>query len=71
MDNLKSPAYPTELKNSVGGNSGNAKGFTKLEMASLMIAQGFSACPSMQEADETFANNCVSLAKAVLEEANK
>lgn len=67
MDNLTSPAYPHQL-------SLNSLGFTKLEIASLMIAQGMSATwiesanPSQYRHISEVA---VELAKAVLEQANQ
>lgn len=49
-----------------------AEDFTKLELASLMIAQGFSSQEFHNTHQDTdIAQWSVSLAKAVLEEANK
>lgn len=67
MQDLTIPAFPIAEHKDTQSVS---LGFTKLEYAALMIANGFAACPSMQEADETFANNSVSLAEAVLQRAN-
>jgi len=57
MENLKQPAFPC--------------GFTKLEYASLMIAQGAISDGQMPNNDAKLAAVCVLFAKAVLEEANK
>lgn len=72
MDNLKLPAYP--LGKDVPQDE--FSGFTKLEKASLMIAQGL-ATRELFEMLETknypagIAKLSVVIAKAVLEEANK
>jgi hypothetical protein len=77
MDNLKLPAYPVTI---VDGQkfSGMAHedGFTKLELASLMIAQGLlsAGVGSNIEIDgrlHPLHQAAVWTAKAVLEEANK
>lgn len=70
-DNLKLPAYPTLFYNEVtGAANGHSAGFTKLELASLMIAQGI--CAETCDRGHTFiASESVKIAKAVLEEANK
>jgi hypothetical protein len=79
MENLKLPAYPVISGGGTfeNGYDGFKPGFTKLELASLMIAQGHvnnfdmgnhTPAPQFLEA---FAAKCVCLAKAVLEEANK
>lgn len=75
MDNLKLPAYPV-----IGGGGtfengydGFKPGFTKLELAALMIAQGMMASDAnikKSEMDQA-ANNCIEFAKAILEQANK
>lgn len=75
MDNLKSPAYPHRSNSLEGGHTD--PGFTKLEKAALMIAQGHVTNFTMgnQNPDplflQAFGAKCVSLAKAVIEEANK
>lgn len=83
MDNLLSPAYPLvasldEKDNkyfTVADMDMEGTGFSKLELASLMIAQGM--CSEGMPADLSHTNNeaiasaAVLLAKAVLTEANK
>lgn len=72
MENLKSPAHP--VINDEGSFEDRAVhyGFTKLELASLMIAQAYTANPSfVGNTDEYIAEISVKFAKAVLEEANK
>lgn len=80
MDNLKKPAYPSHIildeKDNVFVTSDDLGkgGFTKLEMASLMIAQGGVGNIGNDLNSEwipNFAYLCTLLAKAVLEEANK
>lgn len=78
MDNLKSPAYPELVstnKPAYGPNftHNTTGGFTNLELASLMIAQGMLSGPHTFEGDvlEGVSKNAVKIAKAVLEEANK
>lgn len=76
MNNLNSPAYP--LINQEGASLEDRevfRGFSKIEAASLMIAQGL-VTREMQGTfkDEHWADisaRSVSIAKAVLEEANK
>lgn len=73
MDNLKSPAYPwTDTR---GDRLEFFEGFTKLEKAALMIAQGMASSGqylTQSHAEHVaMANTAVSLAKAVIEEANK
>ena len=87
MDNLKLPAYPSIAYDTVQRGDGlhipiqytdgGKGGFTKLELASLMIAQGMAAA-SIEvkiKAGIGYGNSIerysVELAKAVLEEANK
>lgn len=70
MTDLKLPANPTNFYNSEGGANGYAHGFTKLEMAVLMIAHGLSNRPEYYKTEE-IASFSVTIAKAVLEEANK
>lgn len=78
MDNLLSPAYPVNLilddKQNTYVSSldleANVGGFTKLEKASLMIAQGLASDPGNVLTDQ-LAQLSVAFAKAVLEEASK
>jgi hypothetical protein len=71
MDNLKSPAYSyVDHLTPSYEDQNNHFGFTKLELASLMIAQGI--CSETQDRGTKFiAERSVELAKAVLAEANK
>jgi hypothetical protein len=90
MDNLKSPAYPFLEANESGyGNSVSVwqadggkqmfpfqAGFTKLEYASLLIAQGLATRELLEILEGSnypsgVAKLSISIAKAVLEEANK
>jgi hypothetical protein len=71
MDNLKLPAHPTTIANANEVYEIAGRGFTKLELASLMIAQGLCADPNVQQSVESIGAIAVSIAKAVLEEANK
>jgi hypothetical protein len=66
MDNLKLPAYPCQ--SSLHGQQ--HPGLTKLEVASLMIAQGICANPAM-DSNNVIPAMSVRIAKAVIEEANK
>jgi hypothetical protein len=50
---------------------GESFGLTKLEYASLMMAQGSISDGQMPQNEAKLAAICVSFAKAVLEEANK
>lgn len=80
MDNLKRPAHPQPIAFADGNDTAQTAwgvhddfaGFTKLEKAALMIAQGFAYnyahVPGQSVA---IAERAVELAKAVLEEANK
>jgi len=74
MENLKSAASGFTAHFD-GENTDVQYGFTKLEKAALMIAQGGVATWDGKDVDPTnskiFASNCVLLAKLVLEEANK
>lgn len=83
-DNLKLPAYPQLTYDTIPRGDGNHiaiqyvdkenPGFTKLELASLMIAQGMAGT-WLEEANgpqyRHIAEVAVSIAKIVLEEANK
>ena len=82
MPNLQCPAYPQSI--ALSGDNPEAQtswgvhpdfsGFTKLELAALMIAQGFAANGVFNGAtqqDYELSIRCVQVAKAVLEEANK
>lgn len=76
MNNLQLPAYPItegDFKR-FNGAIGEWTGFTKLELASLMIAQGFAAnSPDWSENEPSvkwIAINSVKYAKAIIEEAN-
>jgi hypothetical protein len=71
MENIKRPAYPKP----VGQHNDHNFGFTKLEYASLMIAQGmignYPADGLTSRELECLTFSSVSIAKAVLQEANK
>jgi|HubBroStandDraft_3_1064219.scaffolds.fasta_scaffold08371_2 hypothetical protein len=78
MENTRLPAYPLPLvQNSEGdvkdaSDWGGNMGFTKLELASLMIAQGLMSNTLFCDNEDNYiARDAVKLAKAVLEEANK
>lgn len=74
MDNLKSPAYPLAYQFGKEYNDDciNEPGFTKLALASLMIAQGLTGIALHYNMTvEYIANKSTEIAKAVLEEANK
>lgn len=72
MDNLKLPAYPNIDSYENGNICTPQSGFTKLELASLMIAQGLMSSTQFSDnKDNYIATQSVKLAKAVLEEANK
>jgi hypothetical protein len=75
MDNLISPAHPVVDSYETGGTMTTSNGFTKLELAALMIAQGLLANSPDWSEKETSINwvsiNSVKYAKAILEEANK
>lgn len=74
MDNLKSPAnaYCAQFN---GENTENFNGFTKLELAALMIAQGMLSGwwnDGLSEGmRQSLAKDSVAAAKAIIEEANK
>ena len=74
-DNLKLPAYPTDKWFDQKDGEYKAKlGFTKLELASLIIAQGlmpfYNAIPDKKQRD-TLAKVSILMAQSILEEANK
>ena len=85
MNNLQSPAYPqqvtlhpTDSKPFTAGQMvEGTEGFTKLELASLIIAQGMvqrqyrEYDPETTKGVEAISSVSIHLAKAVLEEANK
>lgn len=74
MDNLKLPAHPIGEKEFHRFSEQMAPwtGFTKLELAALMIAQGIVANPGGDVLSYTkLGEAAVQTAKAVLEEANK
>lgn len=77
MENFKLPAYPaTEWSQLPDGTivyNTTSEGFTKLEKAALMIAQGFMSNSRLQGeiVPVDLASLSVLIAKAVLEEANK
>jgi hypothetical protein len=68
MNNLQSSAFPLDFPSKE--YAPDEKGFTKLEYASLLIAQGL-ASDSNSDLTDFLAKLSVSFAKAVLEEANK
>lgn len=79
-DNTKLPAYPlplvqNEAKEIVDSSVWcGSVGFTKLELASLMITQGYIASGAYKNDEQEgleIAKCSVNIAKAVLEEANK
>lgn len=77
MENLKYPAYPlpiiSDSKDQIFDTTDYGKhngGLTKIELASLMIAQGLCADPAM-DSTNVIPELAVKIAKAVLEEANK
>lgn len=82
MDNTKLPAYPLPLVNNSEGEirdasdwDGTNVGLTKLELASLMIAQGLVTREMQgtykEEHLKDIASRSTNIAKAILEEANK
>lgn len=71
MENLKMSAYSVQFTNPAGQVIALSNGFTKLELASLMIAQGFAANHTLEQNSNLIAEWSVAQAKAVLEEANK
>lgn len=77
MDNFQLSAYPVhftldEKRNAyVTSDDVGSAGFTKSELASLMIAQGGLTDGSIVKDNQDYARYCVRLAAAVLEEANK
>jgi hypothetical protein len=74
MNNLLLPAYPIgeDDFNRFSDCRGPWTGFTKLELASLMIAQGLIQQGFVAQDDIVYIKtHSVRVAKAVLEEANK
>ena len=82
MDNLKLPAYPRYYEGMSSDAYADNAGFTKLELASLMIAQGMIASgkwnaedfhrkPYDADGHSAGFTYAVLNAKAVIEEANK
>lgn len=84
MNNLQLPAHPFTTYDTVSNGEGAnipihytdaaQSGFTKLELASLMIAQGYIAAGAYKDDEQEgmeISRCSVSIAKAVLEEANK
>lgn len=80
MDNLKLPAHPLPVAKHNNGTlmttldvDTASCGFTKLEKASLMIAQGLVSKYNLSrpEDQQTIAQLSVELATEVLKEANK
>jgi len=72
MDNLNLWAFPRPISNNeraIYKTEPEDCGFTKLELAALMIAQGGQGLEVIDE--KIFAQSCVKIAKAVLEECNK
>lgn len=71
MDNLKSPAYPLDFP--LKDYPKAELGFTKLELAALMIAQGLVTKYNLKEPSDQniIARLSVELATEVLKEANK
>ena len=73
MDNQNLPAYPACLPDIGFLYAGEATGFTKLELASLMMAQGLLE-PGMKWEDilnNGIPSKSVALAEIILREANK
>jgi len=79
-NNLNSPANPRiyEFSEKYKSDTIDEPGFTKLELASLMIAQGMAHTTNVKwlvqegiDGTNIIATYSVMLAKAVLEEANK
>lgn len=72
MKNSNSPAYPNIDSYENGNICTPQSGFTKLELASLMIAQGLMSNTQFSDNKNSYiATQSVKLANAVLEEANK
>lgn len=74
MENTKLPAYPRTHEEMGSDEFNDNAGFTKLELASLMIAQGMASDDEWFAGKDPFshiAKSSVQLAKVVLEEANK
>lgn len=73
MENLQGPAFPiSEVEyNRFSGCTGPWTGFTKLEYAAILIAQGLANYYSQKEWTADLPRDSVFLAKAVIEECNK
>jgi hypothetical protein len=74
MNDLKLPAYPRTHSEMNAAAWGENAGFTKLELAALMIAQGIAGTNgdySQPLNIKALSTTAVHIAKAVLEEANK
>lgn len=83
MDNFKSPAYPQQTWEEIGLHGGGSavahsthskqSGFTKIERASLIIAQGLVSKYNLKDPGDQLiiAQISVELATEVLKEANK
>ena len=72
MENVKMAAFPTVTNPEHYDLRHEMPGFTKLEYASLMIAQGvLSHGWPMQSSIDSLAAYSVGIAKSVLGEANK
>jgi hypothetical protein len=78
MDNLKLPSaplsvcYDTDERRISPSNDSDDWGFTKLEMAALMIAQGMAHGARINKFEiNDLITRAVEVAKALLEETNK
>jgi len=80
MDNLNQPAFPVsitiddKMNRLIDSTETGSAGFTKLEYAALMIAQGILSCSNPTTINgESFETPkmAVLIAKRILEEANK
>lgn len=72
IDNLKLPAYPVTIPDGQRFSGlGIQDGFSKLELASLMIAQGLCVDSASPTRPYWLAEHSVEIAKLILSEANK
>lgn len=74
LDNFNFPAHPCKRVNGLGGNNGDFTGFTKLEAASLMIAQGVITdypLPITPKQAASITETAIRIATMILEGANK